>query len=146
MMPRRVALAIVVSLAAGAALWYLHDPPWAGQVTSGLRQWEEDPAGVRFRWTAGRANFFIPASASEMTLPLRAVFPGPDGAPVIVRLSVDDRWLTDVTLPDPQRWVAVTVPLPKRSRRSFRRVELRVSRVVGWLNLGVEAGEPRIRD
>ncbi len=48
------ALAGVVASAA-----YLHDPPWAGRLTSGMRTWEEDPPGTRFRWTTGRASFFV---------------------------------------------------------------------------------------
>lgn len=145
MTTRAVAIAIAVTAALAGALWYLHDPPWAERVTSGLREWEEDPAGVRFRWTAGRASFFIPSAVSEMTLPLRAVFPSPGGMPVAVTLSVDDRWLADVRLVDPRAWATTTVPLPKSTGRRFRRVELRVSRVVGFLNLGVQVGEPRFR-
>jgi hypothetical protein len=141
---RRLVAAALVGFA-GATLWYLHDPPWAERVTSGLRQWEEDAPGVRFRWTNGHASFFIPASAAEMTLPLRAVFPAADGAPVVVQLSVDDRWMTDVALRDPSAWSMPTVPLSRPTQRRFRRVDLRVSRVVGWLNLGVEVGEPRFR-
>jgi hypothetical protein len=142
MTTRRLIAAIAVAAAFGL-LWYLHDPLWVAGVTSGLRQWEEDSSGVRYRWTAGRASFFIPSSASEMTLPLRAGFPAGDGSPVVVRLSVDDRWLSDIRLTDPRNWMPTTVPLPKPTGRRFRRVDLRVSRVVGWLNLGVQVGEPR---
>ena len=74
-------------------LGYLHDPPWIGGVTSGLRPWEQDPPGTFFRWTAGRATFFVPSSATTMTVPLRAVFPGPDGTPVRVEVRDDDRLL-----------------------------------------------------
>ncbi|PYQ77731.1 MAG: hypothetical protein DMG03_29780, partial [Acidobacteria bacterium] len=61
---RRTAIAIAML----AAVLYLRDPPWAGRMTSGLRSWEEDPPGTRFRWTFGRATFFIPADATAMTL------------------------------------------------------------------------------
>lgn len=142
---RLASRAAVIALAlAGAA--YLHDPPWAGRVTSGMRDWEEDPPGTRFRWTAGRASFFVPASATEMTLPLRALFPLTDGKPVIVAMSVDGRWLTDVELWHPDEWALPTVPLPRSATgRRFRRVDLRVSRVVGFYNLGVQVGEARLR-
>ena len=121
---------------------YLHDPPWAGQITSGMRDWEEDPPGMRFRWTAGRASFFVPANATSMTLPLRAVFPGKDGNPVVVRVSVDDRWLADVALPDSSAWVRPTLPLPRRGTRRFRRIDLHINRaVVGAFVLGVMTGE-----
>lgn len=126
-----------------AALAYLRDPSWAGQITSGMRRWEEDPPGTRFRWTAGRASFFIPSNATAMTLPLRAVFPGKDGKPVVVSISVDDRFLADVELPDPGAWVRTSLPLPRRGgSRRFRRVDLHVNRVVvGAFVLGVMTGE-----
>jgi hypothetical protein len=126
-----------------AGLVYLRDPPWAGRITSGLRSWEEDPPGTRFRWTAGRATFFVPRQATTMTLPLRAVFPGPHGRPVMVRVSVDDRWLADIALPRPDEWVSTSLPLPRKpTSRRFRRVDLHVSRTaVGPFILGVMTGE-----
>jgi len=124
-----------------AAVLYLRDPPWAGRMTSGLRSWEEDPPGTRFRWTFGRATFFGPADAASMTLPLRAVFPGPAGTPVTVDVRVDDRWLATITLPDPASWVESTLPLGRRpAGRRYRRIDLRVSRVVPPFMLGVMTG------
>jgi hypothetical protein len=135
-------------LVAGAALLvcglaYLRDPPWLGQVTSGMLRWEEDPPGTRFRWTIGRATFFVSSDATAMTLPLRAVFPGPNGRPVIVRVSVDDRWLADIELPRPDEWVRASLPLPRKATsRRFRRVDLHISRTaVGPFILGVMTGE-----
>ena len=126
-----------------AGLIYLRDPGWAGSITSGMRAWEEDPPGTRFRWTAGRASFFVPSTAATMTLPLRAVFPGKDGQPTAVSVFVDDRWLADVQLPDPDAWVRTVLPLPRRpSSRRYRRVDLRVNRTaVGVFILGVMTGE-----
>jgi hypothetical protein len=146
MTPRRALLAVVsLAMLAGAA-WYLHDPPWIARVTSGMRDWEEDPPGTRFRWTAGRASFFVPSAATEMTLPLRAVFPSPGATPVTVRLNVDDRWLADVVFADVDAWTRATVPLPRRATgRRYRRVELRVSRTAGPYNLGVQLGEIGLR-
>jgi len=137
-----VARFAALMLLAGTA-WYFYNPPWAGSVTSGMRNWEVDPHGTRFRWTDGHASFFVPSTAVEMTLRMQSVFPG---APVVVGVSVDDRWLLDVRLIDPTAWVTSTLPLPRRStRRSFRRVELRVSRVVPPFNLGVMVGEIGLR-
>jgi len=136
----------VAAIVLAGAAWYLYDPPWIAGVTSGLREWEEDPPGTRFHWTAGRASFFVPSSAAEMTVPMRAVFPSSDGAAVIVKMSVDDRWLVDVVLKDVNAWTDATVPLPRRrSGRSYRRVELRVSRTAGPYNLGVQLKEIRLR-
>ena len=129
-------------LVAGAA--YLRDPPWAGQITSGMRGWEtERRRGTRFRWTTGRASFFVPSEARVMTLPLRAVFPAPDGGPVTVSVSVDDRWLADVELRQPEEWVRTSLPLPqKETSRRFRRVDLHVSRTIaGPFIFGVQTGE-----
>jgi hypothetical protein len=127
---------------AAAALVYLHDPPWLARVTSGLRTWEEDPPGTFFRWTAGRATFFVPSSASELTLPLRAVFPGPNDGPVMVDVRVDDRWLATIALSDPAAWVRPKLPLGRRNRyRRFRRIDLRINRAVGPYILGVMTGE-----
>ena len=124
-------------------LGYLRDPPWLGQVTSGMRGWEEDPPGTRFRWTSGRASFFVPSDALAMTLPLRAVFPGPDGRPVTVSVSIDDRWLANIDLPRPDAWVRSVLPLPRRATtRRFRRVDLHVNRTaVGVFILGVMTGD-----
>ena len=124
-------------------LGYLRDPPWLGEVTSGMRAWEEDPPGTRFRWTTGRASFFVPSDALAMTLPLRAVFPGVNGRPVTVSVSVDDRWLANIDLPRPDAWVHTVLPLPRRATtRRFRRVDLHVNRTaVGVFILGVMTGE-----
>lgn len=136
---------ILLVIAVAAAAWYLHDPPWIANVTSGLRDWEEDPPGTRFRWSAGRASFYVPSGATELTLPLRAVFPGA-AKPVVVSIGVDGRWLADVNLARADEWSYPTLPLPRReSNRRYRRVDLRVSRTVGMLNLGVQVGEAKLR-
>jgi hypothetical protein len=138
--------AVVSVLAAAVVLAYLYDPPWMGGVTSGLRPWEEDPPGTLFRWTAGRGTFFVPSSATSMTVPLRAVFPGPDGTPVTVDVRDDGRLLATIALNDPEAWIRTTVPLKRYAgRRRFRRIDLRVSRVVPPFALGVMTGEVVVR-
>jgi hypothetical protein len=133
-------------LVVAGALGYLYDPPWMGGVTSGLRPWEQDPPGTFFRWTAGRATFFVPSSATTMTVPLRAVFPGPGGAPVSVEIRDDGRLLTTIELSDPTAWVRPTVPLKRYAgHRRFRRIDLRISRVVPPFALGVMTGEVSVR-
>jgi hypothetical protein len=133
-------------LAALAILAYLHDPPWMGGVTSGMRGWEQDPPGTFFRWTAGRATFFVPSSATTMTVPLRAVFPGPNGAPVRVDVRDDGALLATIELADPEAWVKTTLTLKRPAGgRRFRRIDLRVSRVVPPFVLGVMTGEVSLR-
>jgi hypothetical protein len=145
-MRRTTWIAVVAVALLGSMLAYLYDPPWAGGVTSGLRAWEENPPGTFFRWTTGRASFFVPASATTLVLPLLAVYPGPNGAPVTVEFRVDERFLASIELKDPRNWVRPELPLGRRrDRRSYRRVDLRVSRVIGESLFGVVTGEPTIR-
>ena len=137
------ALALAV---AALPVVYLYDPPWIGSVTSGLRPWEQDPPGTFFRWTAGRASFYVPSSATTMIVPLRAVFPGPNGAPVKVEIRDNGRSAATILLSDPDAWVRATVPLkPAAGRRRFRRIDLRISRVVEPFALGVMTGEVSVR-
>jgi len=136
--------AVVLALVAAACLgcWYLYDPPWVGQETSGFSRWQDDGAGRRFRWTLGRATFYVPREATSLTLPMRAAFPGPLGAAVRVSIAVDDRQLAEMTLEKPEAWVTPQLPLPARmTRRHFRRVDLHVSRTVGDEMRGIQVGE-----
>jgi hypothetical protein len=122
------------------AVIYLHDPPWLASVTSGLRGWE-GPAETRFRWTTGHASFFVPSDATALTLPLKAPSGPPGDRPVTVDVSVDDRWLAAIELPDPSAWVRSTLPLPRKpTSRRFRRIDLRVNRTVGQFSQGVQLG------
>jgi hypothetical protein len=133
------------ALMALGVLGYLRDPPWAGQITSGLHGWDQDRRGGElYRWTYGRASFFVPSEVTMMTLPLRAGFPGRDGGPMIVSVWVDDRWLADIELPDAEEWVRASLPLPRKATsRRFRRVDLHVSRtyVGDTFIVGVQTGE-----
>lgn len=133
------------TLALVAALAYLYDPPWLGGVTSGFFQWEYPPGEPVFRWTTGRASLFIPGNATTVMIPMRSLFPGPDGGPVTVRVSVDDRFLATITLTDPGAWVRDELPLGRRStRRRHRRIDLRVNRVVRPRMVGVMTGPPTV--
>jgi hypothetical protein len=134
---------LVVTVLLLVALAVLRDPPWAGAVASGFRPWEEDPPGTRFRWTAGRASFFVPADAISMTVPLRTAFTGTGGSPTEVEIRSDGRWLATVRLPILDTWVEETLPLGGRTTRGYRRIDLRVSRVVPPYMLGVMVGEVR---
>jgi hypothetical protein len=132
----------ITGVTLAGALAYLYDPPWIGRVTSGLRDWERNPAGTRYRWTNGHAAFFVPSETTAITVPLRAGFPSPDGRPVRIDLSVDDRWLARLELTDPAVWTRPTFPLPRRRGwRKYRRVDVRVSRTLASFNLGVQIGE-----
>ncbi len=138
---KRIAFVVVVA----AALVALRDPWWAGRISSGFRSWEEDPPGTRFRWTIGRASFFVSADATAMTLPLRTEFPGPNGAPTEVEVRSDDRYLATVELPQQHVWVKTTLPIGGRTSRRYRRIDLRVNRVVPPFMLGAMVGEVELR-
>jgi hypothetical protein len=139
---RRTVRALVILAIGAGTLAYLYDPPWIAGMTTGFHQWQTFPTGVAFRWTNGHASFFVPADATTITLPMRAAFSGPDGAPVVVKVSVDDRWLADVVLDDPEAWARPRLPLPRTpTHRRFRRVDVRVSRVRTEGNLGIQMAE-----
>jgi len=137
--------AVALAAALAAAAIYLHDPPWVGSLTSGLRPRETDAHGATFRWTTGRASFFVPSDATVMTLQLRPGAPL-SKTPVTVDVNVDDRRLATIELPDPlhpdpDRWVLTSLPLPRRATsRRFRRVDLRVHRWLDQFHLGVQLG------
>lgn len=138
---RRSIQALVLAATAIVTLAYLYDPPWIAGMTTGFHRWEKYPSGAPFRWTNGHASFFVPADATTLTIPMRAAFSGPDGAPVLVKVSVDDRWLADVVLDDPDAFVRPSFPMPRtRTHRRFRRVDVRVNRVRTEGNLGIQMG------
>ncbi len=82
-----------------------------------------------------------------MTLPLRAVFPGPNGTPVKVEMRDDGAVARDDRAERPGRVDPPTaVPLKHYDgRRRFRRIDLSVSRVVPPFTLGVMTGRVTLR-
>jgi hypothetical protein len=127
------------------ALAYLYDPPWIGNVTSGMREWDYSEPGMVFRWTAGRASLFIPSDAKAVMIPLRSGIPGPLTGEVPVEIRVDGRFLATIRLTDPAAWVRQELPLGNRAtHRRFRRIDLHVPRAVGQGNRGVMTGPPTI--
>jgi hypothetical protein len=122
----------IVAIVSGAAmmtgaLTYLRDPPWLISVTSGLRAWEMDASGRRYRWMGGHASMFVPADARLVSLPVRTTFATPADAPVTVTIAVDDRPVDRVVLSDAQ-WRLCTFRLPPAGTRRVRRVDVRVDR------------------
>jgi hypothetical protein len=144
-MTRRRTAIIAGGVTLVAALAYLHDPPWIGNVTSGMREWEYDDPRMVFRWTAGRASLFIPSDAKAVMIPLRSGVPGPGSGEVPVEIHVDGRFLATIILKDPAEWVRQELPLGTRAtHRRFRRIDLHVPRAVGEGNRGVMTGPPTI--
>jgi hypothetical protein len=138
-MRRRPVLSAVAGIAAFAALAYLHDPPWADRVTSGMEAWSKGPEGTFFRWTAGRASLFLPADAKAFALPMRT--PNVNRT-VTVEVRVDDRFLATIQLTQPDIWVSQELPLGRqRGSRRYRRIDLLIDGVRGR---GIMTGQPSI--
>jgi hypothetical protein len=110
-----------------AALAYLRDPPWLISVSSGMRAWEMDTSGRRYRWTGGHASLFVPADARLISIPLRTTFDSPGDPSITVSIAIDDRPVDRIVLTDPQ-WRLSTVRLPPKGSRQVRRVDIRVDR------------------
>ena len=98
------------------------------RVTYGLHQWETESDGTRFRWTGGRAKLFLPATASHVDLPLRAMLVGDNRDAITVEISIDDRRSLPLQLLD-GNWRVQRVRLPPPgSGARYRTVALRVER------------------
>jgi hypothetical protein len=128
--------AILVALACG--FWYVRDPPWLVDQTTGLRAPERAADGSVFRWSGGHASFFVPADAGTIRIPLATTFDGRGTAPMVVTAYVDDARAGRVLLTD-EAWQALTIPLPPRGSRRVRRIDIRTS-VVREDNHGVKVG------
>lgn len=124
-----------------AALAYLREPAWLAQVESGVRRWETAADGTRYRWTDGHASFFVPASASMLSLPIRAVFEDASDPPVKVSIAIDDRGADEIVLTDGE-WRTRRIRMPPPGSRGLRRIDLRVDRLRSG-NRGVQIGEVR---
>lgn len=122
----RLSAIVVIAVAIGASLAYLRDPPWLLSVTSGMRAWETDADGRRFRWMGGHASLFVPSDARVVSLPLRTTF-APGDPPVTATIWIDDRPVDRVLLADPN-WHESTVRLPPKGSRRVRRIDIRVDR------------------
>ena len=97
------------------------------KVTYGLHEWETEPDGTRFRWTGGRARLFVPPTATDVTLPLRALFVDNREA-IEVEIAVDNRPSRPLRLVD-EEWHMHRLHLPHgRSGAHHRTVDLRVTR------------------
>ncbi len=134
---------VVIAAAAVAMLSYLRDPPWLLATTSGVRGWETDASGARYRWMGGHASFFVPSSARAIEFPVRTTFDAPGDWPVTVTVAIDDRPGDMVLLADAE-WHPIVLRLPSPGSRKVRRLDIRVDRTRDD-NHGAAIGEMRIR-
>jgi hypothetical protein len=136
---RRRLSALVGVLFVAGILWYLRDPAWLAGVESGFGRWETSGDGVRYRWIAGHASFFVPATASAIVIPARTTF-APGDPPTTVSIAIDDRAADALVLTD-DAWQLrrLRMPPPPGSRR-LRRIDIRVNRLRGDYR-GAQIGE-----
>ncbi|MEO7788953.1 MAG: hypothetical protein ABIX28_05190 [Vicinamibacterales bacterium] len=125
-----------------AALAYLRDPAWLINLDTGFRPWEQTSDGTRYRWTGGRASFFIPSTATSIDLPVRTTF-APGEWPVTVTITVDDQPAVTAELRD-EGWHRLTFNLAGRTSRRVRRIDIHVDRTRAG-NRGVAVGELQLR-
>ncbi len=134
------ATAAVASLAIVVAGAYLRDPPWLIDVISGFTSRRADSRGRPYRWTGGRASFFVPATARVVRIPLRT--PRTDEGPVAVQVDLNDL-PTMLTSVRGGAWTECRVTVPPDAARGRRvvRVDLRVSPTWGPFGRGVQVGD-----
>jgi hypothetical protein len=132
-----------VAIALCAALIYLRDPPWLLSATSGMRGWETDAGGTRFRWMGGHASLFVPSGAHAIEIPLRTTFDQPGDSPITVRVSIDDRGADQLVLADPS-WHSIVLRMPSPGSRKVRRIDIRLD-LTRDDNRGAAVGEVRVR-
>jgi hypothetical protein len=138
---RRGALAAAAgSLAIVVAGAYLRDPPWLIDVTSGFTSRRNDSHGRPYRWTGGRASFFVPATTRVVRIPLRT--PRAGEATVAVEVDLNDR-PTMLASVRGGAWTECRVTVPPDAARGRRvvRVDLRVSPTWGPLGRGIQVGD-----
>lgn len=117
-------VALVGLVASGLAV--LRDPPWLGDTLYGFYMPEVDGDGRAFRWTAGRASFFVPAGVARVAIDLG----GHDVYNVTVTIAIDGRPADRVELEDEWKTVKLQIDSRPTSRR-YRRIDLLCNRVIG---------------
>ncbi len=137
-MSRRIAVLLVALTLCLFGLWYLRDPSWLVTATSGLRGWETDRDGARYRWTGGHASFFVPSDWPEVEIPLRTTF-SPTDRPIVATITIDDQAAGRVVLSD-GAWRRLSIRMPPPHDRKVRRIDIRVDRTREG-NRGVQIGE-----
>ena len=134
---------LLLAAAVIAAAGYLRDPPWLLSTTSGLRGWESDGDGRKFRWMGGHASLFVPSSSRMIEIPLHTTFESIDDWPVTVDVAIDDRPTDRLVLSD-GGWHTMRFRLPPAGNRKVRRIDIRVDRTRED-NRGAAVGEVRTR-
>ena len=134
---KRLAITVILFVAVVVLLAWLRDPGWLAAMESGFGRWERAD-GVAYRWTAGRASFFVPADLQAVEIPLRLPMQ-PGDWPAAVTISIDDRPADRVVISE-DGWQTRRILLPPRGSRRHRRIDIHVDRTRPG-NRGVAVGE-----
>ena len=137
----RTAKILALLAVLGCAAWYLRDPPWLIDQTTGLRRPERAADGTVFRWSGGHASFFVPSAGRTIRIPVATTFDARGATPMVVSVFVDDVRAARLLLTD-DAWHDVAVELPPPGSRRVRRIDIRTS-VVREDNHGVKVGTIR---
>jgi hypothetical protein len=144
MVVMRRAVSITLVVLAAFALWYLRDPAWLIDQTTGLRPPQREADGIVTRWSGGHASFFVPSHLTSLRIPLATTFdprePGGD-RPMMVTFTIDDEKAGRILLTGPE-WQEITLPMPAPGSRRVRRVDVRTN-VTREGNRGVRIGQYR---
>jgi hypothetical protein len=133
---------IAAALVVIGTLWYLRDPAWLAEQTTGVRGWQTSADGKRYRWTGGHASFFVPSDASAVVVPIATTFQPGDDKPMLVTFSVDGKRAVRLLLTTSE-WQRVTLPMPAPGSRKVRRVDVHTSPTREG-NHGVQLGEVQV--
>ena len=104
-----VGLGIALALLGGRAIQALRRPVTPGY-EAGFHRWERQPDGRAARWTRGRAALSVPVRGPALELAFRAPIGDIAARPQQVRVWLDGRPATAMTLATPD-WQAVTLPV-----------------------------------
>ncbi len=89
----------------------------------GLSRWMVDADGARYRTAGATSTLFVPANASVITVPLRALSPQ---SALEVQMYLDGRHVNSVRVPSDQWRVVQVAILQRKDGRRFRALELKV--------------------
>jgi O-antigen ligase/polysaccharide polymerase Wzy-like membrane protein len=95
-------------------------------IAYGVHGWEQNEAGLRYRWTGRRARFFVPSSTRAVEMPVRALrFDRPD-QPTDVQIDLDGRTVNRLVLRDAS-WQQMRLLIPPSTGRRFREIDLTIA-------------------
>jgi hypothetical protein len=126
----RWAAALIVVIAVASVPLRGRDAAQRANLTNaaiGLSAWEMDDGGARFRRMIDRAaQFYVPADATSMRLPVRLERNSRDGAAVNLEIQLDGELANRVRI-EGTNWSEVAMVLPRTApSRSYRTVGLSV--------------------